>query len=145
MNIGVVGAGVFGLAAAIELRARGHEVTVFDQGTVPYGSASSTDVSKGIRRTWYAGDNDTYVELVERASVQWRAWERRLDESFYHQVGGLKILDSFEPGDPMYASVEYLRGLGAEIEVLSPGEARSRFPQFRVADNQTCVYDSWGG
>lgn len=145
MKIGIVGAGVFGLAAAIELRARGHEVSVFDQGTAPYASASSTDVSKGIRRTWYAGDNDTYVELVERAAAQWRAWERRVDESFYHQVGGLKILDSFEPGDPMYASVEYLRGMGAEIEVLSPAEARSRFPQFRIADNQTCVYDGWGG
>ena len=45
----------------------------------------------------------------------------------------------------MYASVEYLRGMGAEIEVLSPAEARSRFPQFRIADNQTCVYDGWGG
>ena len=64
MNVGIIGGGVFGLAAAIELRERGHGVTVFDQGKVPYENATSTDVAKGIRRTWY-GDGGPYVELVE--------------------------------------------------------------------------------
>ena len=88
MNIGVIGAGVFGLAAAIELRSRGHHVTVFDQGKVPYGNASSTDVAKGIRRTWYSGDNDTYVNLVERAAYQWRAWEKRMQKASTTRSGG---------------------------------------------------------
>ena len=145
MNIAVIGAGVFGLAAAIELRARGHEVTVFEQGTVPYPDASSTDVSKGIRRTWYAGDNETYVELVERAAAQWLAWEERFDTTFYYRVGGLGILDSLEPGEPMHASVEFLQSRGAEVEVLSAKEARKRFPQFRLADHEVCVYDPWAG
>ena len=146
MDIGVIGAGVFGLASAIELRARGHSVTLFDQGAVPYESASSTDVSKGIRRTWYAGDNETYVELVERAAKQWRQWEARFGTSFYHQVGGAVILDSMEPGSPMHASVEFLRGRGAdEIRVLTAGETRARFPQFRLADHEVCVHDPWTG
>ena len=145
MKVGVVGAGVFGLAAAIELRSRGHAVTVFDRGEPPYENASSTDVSKAIRRTWYAGDNGTYVELVERAAVQWRDWERRSGESFYHQTGGLGALGSFEPGDPMHSSVEYLRGRGAAVEVLSKAEARARFPQFNFASGEVCVYDGWAG
>ena len=57
MKVGIVGAGIFGMAAAMELRRRGHSVTLFDQGEVPYENASSTDVSKAIRRTWY-GDDD---------------------------------------------------------------------------------------
>ena len=145
MKVGVVGAGVFGLASAIDLRSRGHAVTVFDRGEPPYENASSTDVSKAIRRTWYAGDNGTYVELVERAAVQWRDWERRSGESFYHQTGGLGALGSFEPGDPMYSSVEYLRGRGAAVEVLSKAEARARFPQFNFASGEVCVYDGWAG
>ena len=32
MKVGVVGAGIFGMAAAIELRGRGHDVTVFVAG-----------------------------------------------------------------------------------------------------------------
>ncbi len=145
MNIGVVGAGVFGLAAAIELRSRGHAVTVFDRGVAPYENASSTDVAKAIRRTWYAGDNDTYVEMAERSALQWRTWERRSGESFYHQTGGLVMLDSLEPGESMHASVSYLRGRGAEVEVLSAGEVNARFPQFNVAGAQVCVYDGWAG
>ncbi len=145
MNIGVIGAGVFGLASAIELRERGHTVTVFDQGAVPYPDASSTDVSKGIRRTWYAGDNETYVELVERAAMRWRAWEEQSGTRLYHQVGGLSVLGSLQPGEPMHASVEFLQARGAGTEVLSASEARRRFPQIRVADHEVCIYDRWAG
>lgn len=35
MKLGIVGAGVFGIAAAIELAERGYEVTVFERGSVP--------------------------------------------------------------------------------------------------------------
>ncbi len=145
MNVGVIGAGVFGLASAIELRARGHAVTIFDQGTVPYEAASSTDVSKAIRRTWYAGDNETYVELVERAAEQWREWEERSGKSFYHKVGGAYVVNGIEPGSPMDASVDYLRSRGAEIAVLTAPEARERFPQIRIDDHELCVNDPWTG
>ena len=145
MQIAVVGAGVFGLAAAIEALARGHHVAVFDQGDIPHPAASSTDVAKGIRRTWYAGDNETYVELAERAAPQWRAWEELAGDSFYHANGSLTVVSRFDPGDPMHASVQFLRGRGAEIEVLSAGEAAERFPQLRFADGEVCVYDPWAG
>ena len=51
MRIGVIDAGIFGLVSAIELSTRGHKVLVFDKGSVPYPDATSTDVSKSIRRT----------------------------------------------------------------------------------------------
>lgn len=145
MDISIVGAGIFGLASAIELRQRGHKVTVFDQGAVPYERATSTDVSKAIRRVWYSGDNETYVELVERSAARWREWEMISGESFYQQVGGLTIIEDFEPNSPLYESYRYLEGRGCELEVLSPVEARKRFPQFIVRDSETCLYDPWTG
>ena len=146
MNVAVIGAGIFGIAAALELRSRGHNVTVFEQGKVPYEKASSTDVSKGIRRTWYAGDNETYVELVERAALRWRAWEKQFDTQIYHQTGGLTFLTDFAPGTPMYESWKFLRARGAtEVQVLSTQEARTRFPQFAFKDEETVVYDPWAG
>ena len=51
MHIGIIGAGIFGLAAALELRTRGHEVSIFEQGTIPNERASSTDLCKVIHRT----------------------------------------------------------------------------------------------
>ena len=145
MRIGVVGAGVFGLAAAIEACTRGHEVAVFEQGEIPHPAASSTDVAKGIRRMWYASDNETYVELAERAAVQWRAWEERSGRRFYYQVGSLRAVSEFSAGSPMRASADYLRERGAKIAVLSADEAGQRFPQLRFAAGETCVFDPWAG
>ena len=144
MNVGVIGGGVFGLAAAIELRERGHDVTVFDQGKVPYENATSTDVAKGIRRTWY-GDGGPYVELVERSAVQWRAWERRTGESVYHKTGGMKIMRGFEPGSGMYENWRYLQSRGADLTIMTAKEGRERFPQFVIDDDEVCVLDDWAG
>ncbi|MBM3945290.1 MAG: FAD-dependent oxidoreductase, partial [SAR202 cluster bacterium] len=75
MKVGIVGAGVFGVASALELRRRGHDVTVFEQGRVPNERASSTDVAKVIRRLGYGANvpgmpsNEAYLELVLRASA----------------------------------------------------------------------------
>src|SRR6185369_3688310 len=52
VDVAVVGCGVFGLATALELRARGHRVVAFDQGVVPYPKASSYDASKTIQRLY---------------------------------------------------------------------------------------------
>ena len=144
MRAAVVGAGVFGLSTAIELRRRGHDVTVFERGPIPHPDASSTDVSKAIRRTWY-GDVDAYVDLVERASVMWREWEENFGDRVYHQCGQLVVLSDFGPGTPMYASWQLLRRRGIDVELLDAGEAASRFPQFAFDGGETCVYDPWAG
>ena len=46
MRVAVVVGGAFGVAAAIELRRRGHGVTLFEQDTVPGPMAASTDMAK---------------------------------------------------------------------------------------------------
>src|SRR5579859_8094116 len=84
MRIGIVGAGIFGIAAAIELRERGHDVVVFEQGTVPNERASSTDVSKTIRRAY--ADKAVYVELAERAAPVWQKWHEQLGRQIYFQI-----------------------------------------------------------
>ena len=94
---------------------------------------------------WYASDNETYVELAERAGVQWRAWEELSGEHFYHQVGSLRAVADFSAGSPMRASADFLIDCGAEIAVLSAKEAGKRFPQLRFAAGEVCVYDPWAG
>ena len=49
MKIIVVGGGVFGLSAAVELRSRGHEISVFDRCQLPAYDGSSNDISRIIR------------------------------------------------------------------------------------------------
>lgn len=144
MNVGVVGAGIFGVTAALELRSRGHDVTLFEQGRVPYEKASSTDVSKVIRRDGY-GANETYLRLIRRAAEQWKEWQERLEEVIYVQTGKLVIYRDFRPGTRGYDSWCSLGGWGPEIELLTPQEARARFPQLIYLDSDLCVYDPWAG
>jgi glycine/D-amino acid oxidase-like deaminating enzyme len=144
MNVGVVGAGIFGVATALELRSRGHDVTLFEQGAVPHEKASSTDVSKVIRRDGY-GANDTYLPLLRRAAGQWKEWQERLGETLYVQTGKLVIYRDFRPGTRGYDSWSFLGGWGPEIELLTPQEARARFPQLIYLDSDLCVYDPWAG
>ena len=143
MNIGVVGGGIFGMAAAIELRSRGHEVTVFDRGEIPNPEASSTDVAKVIRRTNYP--NEIYVELVTRAADQWRIWHERLSRLIYFQTGKLIIARDFGPEHEALSGYETLSRLGKDVFKLTAREVRDRFPQFTVKEGDTLFHDPWAG
>ncbi len=45
----IVGAGIYGVTAALELRSRGHRVSLIDPGPIPHPLAASTDISKVVR------------------------------------------------------------------------------------------------
>ena len=146
MTVAVVGAGVFGSAAALELALRGHRVTLFDADRVPAPRAASTDVSKAIRRVWYTRDKECYVDLVERSADRWHAWERATGRHVLHRTGHLSIAWDAGPGSELYESVDALRSRGAvEVQELGAPALRRRFPQFTIADDEVGVYDPWGG
>src|SRR5690242_21929046 len=81
----VVGAGINGVTAAIELRVRGHNVVLVDPGPLPHALAASTDISKAVRRA-YGADED-YTVLAERSIKLWRNWNEQFGEELYHEVG----------------------------------------------------------
>ena len=84
----VVGAGINGVTAAIELRRRGHKITLIDPGPLPHPLAASTDISKAIR-TAYGPDED-YSALAERAIPLWRKWN---EEGQGHRSNCRRIRD----------------------------------------------------
>jgi len=54
LKIIVVGAGISGVTAAIELKNRGHDVVLADPGPLPHPLAASTDISKAVRAAYGA-------------------------------------------------------------------------------------------
>ena len=143
MRITIVGAGIFGLAAALELRSRGHHVTICEQEQIPCPRASSTDESKSIRRTNYR--EKTYVELVQRAAHQWRIWHQQLSRAIYFQSGLLMIDYDFSPASRAYHNLHTLGGGEGGVQLLSLTEARRRFPQFAFKQEDVLIYDPWAG
>lgn len=126
----VVGAGIFGVTAALELCRRGHPVTVLDPGPLPRPEASSTDVSKAVRLDY--GADAFYTEMAAAARDLWLSWNHRFGEELYRQDGFLFLRRSpMQPGDFETESVRVLQRRGFELELLDRAALGRRFPVWR--------------
>ena len=84
-DILVVGAGIFGITTALEMKKRGYHVAVLDPGPLPHPLAASTDISKMVRLNY--GSDEAYMTLAELAYSGWLQWNEELGETLFHDVG----------------------------------------------------------
>lgn len=127
----VLGAGAFGLTAALALRARGLDVRVLDPGPLPRPTGSSTDTSRAVRMDY--GDDEHHVELARQALEGWREWNERSGESLYHQDGMLFLTRAPWTEDCYEArSHRLLERRGARVERMDEAEITRRYPAFRA-------------
>jgi glycine/D-amino acid oxidase-like deaminating enzyme len=123
----VVGAGINGVTAAIELRKRGHEVVLVDPGPLPHPLAASTDISKAVRAA-YGADED-YTALAERSIALWRRWNEQFGTKLYHEVGVMFVRRrKMEPGDFEYESLKLLEKRGLNVMRMDTLQSWKRFP-----------------
>lgn len=132
----VVGAGIFGVTAALALRQRGPRVLLFDPGPLPHPLAESTDLSK-VLRLEYGGDEE-YMALMEQALAGWRRWSSDGGpcRGLFHEVGLLVLRREplgREPGCFENQSFQLLRRRGHHPERLDPAALRARFPAWAAA------------
>ena len=126
-KIVVVGAGINGVTAAIELRKRSHEVVLVDPGPLPHPLAASTDISKAVRAA-YGGDED-YTALAERSIKLWRDWNEEFGTKLYHEVGVMFVRrGKMEPGDFEYESLKLLEKRGLKVARMDSPKLWKRFP-----------------
>lgn len=126
-TVAVVGAGVFGTTAALELRRRGHRVVLLDRGPLPHPEASSTDISKIVRPDY--GDDVFYSALAEEAMEGWEEWNRRWGQRLFHPEGFLVLASgSMEPGGFEHESWRVLRERGHRLERMDPRTLAARHP-----------------
>jgi len=123
----VVGAGIFGVTAALELRRRGHRVSLFDPGPLPHPNASSTDISKVIRMDY--GADEFYMALMEVALEGWDAWNKQMARPLYHEEGFLLMSKTrMQPGSFEGDSYALLKKRGHRPERLNAETLTTRFP-----------------
>src|SRR4030095_1614449 len=123
----VVGAGINGVTAAIELKRRGHNVILIDPGPLPHPLAASTDISKAVRAA-YGADED-YTELAERSIKLWRKWNEEFGIELYHEVGVMFVRQrEMKPGDFEYESFKILQRRGHKVERMNSAQLWRRFP-----------------
>jgi glycine/D-amino acid oxidase-like deaminating enzyme len=132
-NIVVVGAGVFGATAALELSRRGHVVTLLDRGPVPHEDASSTDISKMIRMDY--GADVFYHELAEVSLEGWDRWNAEWPRPLYHEDQFLVLsAGPMSPGGFEYESHRVLTERGYEPERIDGSELARRCPAWNALE-----------
>jgi glycine/D-amino acid oxidase-like deaminating enzyme len=125
----VVGAGINGVTAAIELKKRGHEVVLVDPGPLPHPLGASTDISKAVRAAY--GPDEDYTELAERCIPIWRKWNEEFGLELYHETGVVFLRrQPMEPGDFEFESCRVLEKRRHRIERLDASKIRKHFPAF---------------
>ena len=126
----VVGAGIFGITTALELKARGYHVAILDPGPLPHPLAASTDISKVVRMEY--GADETYMVMAEQAYNGWLKWNVEFGDILFHDVGVLVLTNTpMLPGSHEYESYQLLLKRGHTPERLSGDAISSRFPAWK--------------
>src|SRR5437762_1085195 len=126
-KIVVVGAGINGVTAALELKERGHDVVLIDPGPLPHPLAASTDISKAVRAAY--GADEEYTDLAERSIKRWRQWNTEFGAELYHEMGVMFVRRrELKPGDFEHETLKLLRRRGQQVERMNSPESWKRFP-----------------
>lgn len=117
-EVGVVGAGIVGLATAFELVRQGLAVTVYEAG-VP-GQGQSAGQSRIFR---HAHTDPRLVDYAVRARGVWREWEDVFGQQFIAPDGALAL------GESVHQQLELLAGRDAiDARPASSADLAERLP-----------------
>ena len=144
----IIGAGIFGLPAALELRRRGHAVSVMDTGPIPHPLAASTDISKVIRMEY--GSNELYMALMEEGLRRWRQWNEIWEEQdeapLFHETGITMVCrGEMAPGGFEYESYCHLLKRDHKPQRLDGAAIADRFPAWNAEVYVDGFYHAMGG
>ena len=143
-RIVVLGAGVFGVTAALALQQRGHAVALVDPGPLPRPEAASTDVSKIVRLDY--GADELSTALMEQALPRWRAWNRESGRTLYHEDGLLVLTRGpLRPGSFEGDSHALLTRRGHALQPLDRATLRRRFPAWAEGEFDGGYFNPQGG
>ncbi len=127
----VIGCGIFGITAALEIRRRGSQVHVIDPGPLPHPLAASTDISKVVRMEY--GSDDEYMDLVGDAIAGWKRWniewEGQLPSPLYHATGVTMLArQPMMPPQFEFESFQNLQKRQLPVERLHKEQLTQRYP-----------------
>ncbi|MEM9544531.1 MAG: FAD-dependent oxidoreductase [Bacteroidota bacterium] len=85
----IIGGGVFGITAAVELAKRKYKVGLLNPDSIPHHLAASKDISKAVRMEY--GSDREYFKMAEICIERWHEWNDFFGEKLYHEVGFLML------------------------------------------------------
>jgi monomeric sarcosine oxidase len=140
-HVAVIGAGAFGGWTALTLRRRGVRVTLVDAWGPGHVRSSSGGETRVIRATY--GTRTLYTKMAVRALDLWRAYNAMYGGGLLRTTG---VLWMFRVDDGFgRASAAALREAKLPVEELDAREAARRFPQIKVEDATSVLWEPEAG
>jgi glycine/D-amino acid oxidase-like deaminating enzyme len=142
----IIGGGIFGLTAAIELATRQYTVRLLNPDTIPHHLAASTDISKIVRMEY--GSDEEYFHMAEAAIAGWKKWNELLGESLYHETGFLLLCkEPLDGGRQSFEHLSYqmLRRKGYAAERWDARQLHARMPVIDATTYPEAVYNPKAG
>ncbi|MBF8289913.1 MAG: Sarcosine oxidase [Chloroflexi bacterium] len=141
-DVVVVGLGAIGSAAAHWAAARpGVRVLGLEQFEFDHPNGASQDHSRIIRLSYHRRD---YVRLARRAYACWAEVEAASGERIVTKTGGIDLFPAGGTVDPA-DTIGSLAAEGIAFERLDAAETMRRWPQWRLADDTSVIYQADSG
>lgn len=142
----IIGGGIFGITAAIELAKRKYKVGLINPDRIPHHLAASTDISKVVRMEY--GSDLEYFEMAEICIDRWKTWNELFGETLYHEIGFLMLCkEPLESDRQAYerASYQHLLAKGYNPGRLGTQGLKERFPAISSGFYQDANFNTKGG
>lgn len=134
----VVGAGVFGIATALELAKRGQRVAIVDRFGSGHEVTSSTGASRSIRLAY---DHPFYVQLALQAIEAWGALEKTSGRRILHLTGQVDIGSERK----LSALMGEVTKAGCRIDMLAGSDFKQRYPEMVLQPGERALFHAQAG
>lgn len=141
VDVGIIGLGAMGSAAAWALSLRGASVLGLDQYQLGHTLGSSHGRTRIIRSVYSEGN--VYDELVKQAYAGWARIEREYGQAFFRKTGGLDI--SVREDGIFQDALAAAESSGKGFEVLEGLAIEQRFPAMDLKGRGRAVYNADAG
>jgi sarcosine oxidase len=137
-----------GSAAVYHLARRGSRVLGVDRYSPPHSRGSSHGETRITRLA--IGEGVQYTPLAMRSHQLWRELEDECGKPLLTSCGGLIISSSARSSithvEGFFANtVAAARRYGIAHEILDAAQIRNRYPQFRIADDESAYFEPQAG
>jgi len=138
-----------GSATLYQLARRGARALGIDRFRPPHDRGSSHGETRITRQA--IGEGEDYVPFVQRSHEIWRELEADTGEALLFQVGGLllgrtgSLAEHHGQADFIARTIAAARHRDIPHEILDAHEVERRFPQLRLAGDETGYYEPGAG
>ena len=137
----VIGGGINGLSALYHLKRLGAErVGLVERFSIGHDRGSSHGAARVTRSAYVAPD---YVRLMQWVHAEeWPRIEKAVGKQLVYSNPGIY---TGLPCERLDRYINAVQQVGVDVELISAGEARERFPQFTFVNAESALLDKTGG